>query len=60
MNDDVEKAKTYNAQSSSNVFDTRRHRDQVGAMVEKVVSFAHEPLTHKEETADKEKEQDST
>ena len=29
-------------------------------MVEKVVPFAHEPLAHKKETGDKQKEQDST
>ena len=60
MKDYVEEAKRYNAQRYSNVCDTRRHRDQVEAMVEKVVPFAHEPLAHEKETGHKEKEQDST
>ena len=60
MNDYVEEAKRYNAQSYSNVCDTRRHPDQVEATVEKVVPFAHEPLAHQKETGDKGKEQDST
>ena len=60
VKDYVEEAKRYNAQSNSNVCDTRRHRDQVEAMVEKIVPFAHEPLAHEKETGDKGKEQDST
>ena len=60
LKDYVEEAKRYNAQSYSNMSDTRRHRDQVEAMVEKVAPLAHEPLAHEKETGDKGKEQDST